>query len=605
MNTFTKVLALLSPKERKQTGNLLVMIMVVAFLDMMGVASIMPFIAVLANPDLVETNVVLSSVYHAVSIIGVSSQQQFLVFLGILVFVFLLISLVVKSFTAYHQVRFAQMRDYSIGMRLLQGYLVKSYAWFLNSNSAELKKMILSEVNIVVRGVLMPIITIVSQSAVTISIFVLLLLVNPKLALITILTLSFAYALIFKVFSAFNHRIGQERAQANQYRFMAIEEAFGAIKDVKLIGLERVYSEKFSLPAETYAKHQASSLIISQLPRFAIEAVAFGGLLIVVIYLMQDDKNFDNIIPIISLYAFAGYRLMPALQQIYGSFTQIKFAAPALDLIYDDIMDMEKANDNYPNDQIKERHVQLTNSITLNNVFYTHPNSKAAAINGVSLRIQARSRVGFVGETGSGKTTLVDIICGLLKPQAGTLEIDGKLIDEYNIIAWYRSIGYVSQQIYLADDSIAANIAFGIGKEEIDQAVVERVAKIAKLHDFVTNDLPEKYQTKVGERGVRLSGGQIQRIAIARALYHNPKLLILDEGTSALDNLTELEVVEAIQNYDSEITIIMIAHRLNTVRNCDSIFLFEDGVMSDWGTYEELMSSSKKFRKMVKIVLEP
>ena len=605
MNILKKIIALLTLKERKQAGVLLVMIMIMAFLDMIGVASIMPFMAVLANPELVKTNVLLNMAYDSMNVIGVITPQHFLFVLGIIVFILLLLSLTVKSFTTYQQLRFSQMREYSISKRLLEGYLSKPYTWFLNNNSAELEKMIISEVNVVVGSTLMPMITLVSQAAVATSIFILLILIDPKLALIVGLTLSTAYVLIFKASTKFNARIGVERVEANQARFIAISEAFGAIKDIKMGGLERLYLQKFSLPAETYAKHQASSSIISQLPRFALEAIAFGGLLMVVIYLIQDARNFASIIPIISLYAFAGYRLMPALQQIYGSLTQLKFATPSLDLVYNDIMHIEKSNDVHQNDRINMRPMQLKNAITINNVFFTHPNSNKSAINGVSLTIPARSRVGLVGETGSGKTTLVDLISGLLQAQKGTLKIDGKLIDESSGISWRRSIGYVSQQIYLADDTIAANIAFGIGKEDIDLSAVEHAAKIANLHNFITDDLPQKYQTQVGERGIRLSGGQIQRIAIARALYKNPKVLIMDEGTSSLDPITELAVVEAIQNHDPDITIIMIAHRLNTVKKCDLIFLFQDGILEDHGTYKELISSNEKFKKMAQAALEP
>ncbi len=238
----------------------------------------------------------------------------------------------------------------------------------------------------------------------------------------------------------------------------------------------------------------------------------------------------------------------------------------------------------------------LNHAITLNNIHYRYPNALRPALDGINLTIPTKSTVGLVGTTGSGKTTTVDLILGLLDAQKGTLEIDGQVITEHNCRAWQRSVGYVPQQIYLADDTVAANIAFGIEAKDIDQTAVERAAKTANLHEFVTNGLPKQYQTTVGERGVRLSGGQRQRIGIARALYHNPQVLILDEATSALDNVTEQAVMEAVHNLGHEITIIMIAHRLSTVKNCDQIVLLEQGRVNARGVYGELMENNVHFK---------
>ena len=241
----------------------------------------------------------------------------------------------------------------------------------------------------------------------------------------------------------------------------------------------------------------------------------------------------------------------------------------------------------------------LNSAITLNNIHFRYPNTSRSALQGISIKISAKSKVGLVGSTGSGKTTAVDLVLGLLEAQDGTLEVDGQVITEHNKRAWQRAIGYVPQQIYLADDTVAANIAFGLDAKDIDQAAVEFAAKIANLHDFVHNELPQQYQTTVGERGVRLSGGQRQRIGIARALYHKPQVLILDEATSALDNLTEQAVMEAVHNLGRDTTIILIAHRLSTVRECDMIFLLEKGELKAQGAFEELTRANEQFRAML------
>jgi ABC-type bacteriocin/lantibiotic exporter with double-glycine peptidase domain len=590
MQMFKKLLFLLTSHERKRAVLLLCMILVMSILDMMGVASIIPFISVLANPDLVHTNTFLNEAYTKLRF---EDPQQFLFALGILVFVLLLVSLSFKAITTYAQLRFIGMREYSISKCLVEGYLHQPYSWFINRHSADIGKTILSEVGIVIDGALAPMITLISQSAVTIVLLILLAIVDYKLLLIIGLVLIAIYALIFKISRNVLVRIGVERLKANQRRFTVISEAFGAFKEVKVGGLEQVYIQRFLDPSYIFARYQAIAQIISQLPRFLLEVIAFGGMLVVVLYLMVRDKSFVGVVPIISLYIFSGYRLMPALHQIYLAVTQLRFARPALDALHVELMGLQPTNLNSSQDDIV-----LSQAITLNQIRYRYPNAPKVAIKDLNLIIPAKSTVGLVGETGSGKTTTVDLILGLLQAQQGTLEVNGQVINKHNCRAWQRTIGYVPQQIYLSDDTVAANIAFGLDPKNIDQDAVERSAKIANLHDFVVNELSQQYQSTLGERGVRLSGGQRQRIGIARALYHNPQLLIMDEATNALDNLTEQAVMEAVHNLENKITIILIAHRLNTVKTCDTIFLLEKGELKAQGTFADLTLENKTFQKI-------
>ena len=589
-----KLLALLTPPERKRAGVLMGMILVMAFLDMLGVASILPFMAVLANPELVQTNIMLNTAFTTSRHIGIHTTEQFLFALGVLVFVLLVVSLVFKALTTYAQTRFALMREYSIGKRLVEGYLHQPYSWFLNRHSADLGKTILSEVGTVMSNGMTPLMTLMAQSAVALALLILLLVVDPLLALSVGVVLGLAYAGVLAAMSGWLKRLGQARIDANHERFTAVSEAFGAAKEVKVGGLEQAYIERFAKPAEIYAKSEATANLIAQLPRFALEAIAFGGMLLVMLYLMVSTGSFAAALPIIALYAFAGYRLMPALQQIYVAFTQLRYAGPALDALHADLINLQAAYTHTMN----RTPLPLTQAITLNQVSYRYPNAPQPALKGINLTIPAHSTIGFVGATGSGKTTTVDVILGLLEPQEGALKIDGQAITATNRRAWQRAIGYVPQHIYLADDSVAANIAFGVAIKDIDQQAVERAAKIANLHAFVSSDLPQGYATTMGERGVRLSGGQRQRIGIARALYHNPQVLILDEATSALDNLTEQAVMEAVNKLGHDITIILIAHRLSTVRQCDQIYLLEQGEVKAQGTFDELTQANERFRAM-------
>ena len=587
MQTFKKLLFLLTPLERKRAGLLLIMILIMALLDMIGVASILPFMAVLTNPGLIETNFILNSMFKASSIFGVENNKQFIFALGALVFSLLIISLTFKALTSYAQVRFVQMREYTIGKRLIESYLHQPYSWFLSRHSADLGKTILSEVQQLISDGMTPLMELIAKGMVTITLITLLIIVDPILTLIVGLSLSTAYLIIFYFVSKYLNQSGSKRLINNQLRFTTVNEAFGTAKEVKIGGLEQAYIKRFSNAAQIYARVQASQRVIAQLPRFILEGIAFGGILLMILYSMSQTGNFNSALPIISLYVFAGYRLMPAVQQIYEAFTQLTFITPSLDKLYDDLKNLKPFNENQDQDILP-----FNKSIILKNIHYNYPNASRTILKDISLNISAKSTVGLVGATGSGKTTTVDIILGLLEPQKGTLEIDGKIIRKQNSRSWQRSIGYVPQQIFLADDTIAANIAFGLEPKEINQEAVEKASKIANLHEFVIDELPKKYQTTIGERGVRLSGGQRQRIGIARALYHNPQLLILDEATSALDNQTEKAVMDAIDNLDKNITIIQIAHRLNTLKKCDKIFLLEKGELKKDAKYDELINAS-------------
>ena len=360
---------------------------------------------------------------------------------------------------------------------------------------------------------------------------------------------------------------------------------------MKVAGLEKHYTKYFAEPAKVYSKNVANASIVGGLPRYVLEILVFGGMLLIILYLMTKSGSFVNVVPIIALYAAVCYRLIPALQSIYAATTQLRFISPALDQIYQDFKSLK---------QIKilkdDNTLTFNNSITLKNVCYNYPNTSRTALKNINITIPVKNTIGLVGSTGSGKTTTVDIILGLMEAQKGTLEVDKTVITKQNFRAWQRTIGYVPQHIYLFDDSIASNIAFGVESENINQATVEKVSKIAKLHDFVVNELPKKYETTIGERGVRLSGGQRQRIGIARALYHNPQVLILDEATSALDNQTEKAVMDAVNNLRKNITIILIAHRLSTVKKCDKIFFLEKGEIQNEGTFDKLIKVSENFR---------
>ena len=308
---------------------------------------------------------------------------------------------------------------------------------------------------------------------------------------------------------------------------------------------------------------------------------------------MFKEQSFSSALPIISLFAVAGYRLMPSLQGVYRSVTQVRFAVSALHRLIREFEVGPSSLEIDPPNVLVPLH-----EITMRDIGYRYPLADRVAVENLDLKISVGSSVGFVGPTGGGKTTTVDLLLGLLDPERGGLFVDGKQITAKNRRNWQATIGYVPQQIYLGDDTIAANIAFGVNSEEIDIIRVKAAAKVAQLDDFIENELPKKYFTEVGERGVRLSGGQKQRIGIARALYKQPSVLVLDEATSALDNLTEALIMKSLKDLQGNLTVVMIAHRLSTVVECDRIFYLEGGKLISEGTYDELRNSNSNFRSM-------
>ena len=597
LNTYRRILSLLSRREQRRFYLLVVMVLIMGLMEAVGVASILPFLAVLSNPEVVETNFYLSTAFD---IMGFTDRQNFLMALGVAVFVVIIAGLGFKTLTLYALMRFSFMRSYSLACKLLVGYLEQPYAWYLTRHSAHLAKTILSEVDEVVRTAMIPGARLIGYTAITVFLMGLLILVEPLVAMVAVGVLGGSYALIFLLSRKHLARIGQDRVRANQERFHIVQECFGGIKHVKLRGLEEQSIRRFRDPALRLARHRTSAQLVGELPRHILEAILFGGMILIVLYkLYISDGDLGKALPIIGLYAFAGLRLFPAAQNIYRSLTALRFAKAGLDILYEDLRKLNVAALEKPAPAVSTKDpIRLREQVELRDVHYSYPTADRQTLNGLTVKITANTTVGLVGETGAGKTTIVDLLVGLLLPQKGSLTVDGVDIDQTNVRSWQECISYVPQQIFLADDTIAGNIAYGVHPDNLDMEAIVRAARIANIHDFVTNELPQGYDTEVGERGIRLSGGQTQRIGIARALYNDPDLLILDEGTSALDTLTERAVMDAIHDLANTKTIIVIAHRLSTVKECDNILLVDQGELTASGTYSDLIKYSEKFSAM-------
>jgi len=584
----SKLLVIFDKKEGKKAFFLIMLMVFTALVDAGGVASILPFMAVLSNPSIIETNFYLSELFL---FSGLSSEKSFLLLLGLAVFILMVLALTLKAVTLYSTLRYVRLLEHSLSSKLIDQYLRQPYCWFFTRNSSDLSKSIVSEASQVVGNAVMPVMQMFSHGSVVIAMTVLIMIVNFQLALQVGGALIAVYLVLYFSVNRKLTTIGQSRLKFNESRFKTLTEAFGGIKEIKVVGFEEIYIQGFRAVSKSFAKIEALAPVIAQLPRYLLEIVAFGSLLLVTLFFLSETNDIQDMIPVLSLFAFAGYRLMPAMQQFYSYSTMLRYARPAVDAMFDELLVHCKTDSS---DSTKPA-VSFNKSIELTNISYSYDDSKKT-IEDVNLSIGKNSLVGFVGSTGSGKTTLVDIILRLIDADSGSFLIDGIPVSDTNKKSLQKMIGYVPQSIFLSDNTIAKNIAFGCAEEEIHYEQLKKASSVANIHDFIESELPLGYDTIIGERGIRLSGGQRQRLGIARALYRNPELLVFDEATSALDNLTEKKVINSLQDIGNKMTIIMIAHRLSTVKLCDQIHVFKNGKIVSSGNYNYLIENCPYFQ---------
>ena len=584
---------LFKKKEKFQISLLLIGSIIMAFFEVVGVASILPFMSMVLDPDQISSNQILSFLFN---FFNFDNVETFLFYSGVAVLVLLAFSNFFSAFMYWAITYFSKMQGHIISMRLLKHYLSNNYLFFIERNSSDLGKNILSEIDRVVKGVVLQALQAISKAILTIVVFTFLIYINPFIAIISVLSIGGAYFIFYIISRSYLSTIGEKQSIALFHRYRTVDEAMMGIKDIKLKSLERNFIGRFRQPSIDNARFSAQGLVIAILPRYLLETVAFGGIISIILILLSNDVLISEIIPVLSLYAVAGYRLLPAVQNIYSAQSMIKYNRPALMIIINDLKEIKIEEKNELSNEVDQM-IKFDKKITVNDIFFKYPKSEKNVIDGISLSILKNTSIGFAGSTGSGKTTLIDVILGLLDPKKGNIIIDDTIINKQNLLSWQNKISYVPQTIFLIDESISSNIAFGIKREEIDHDRVVKAAQLANLDRFV-EDLPEKYDTLVGENGVKLSGGQRQRIGIARALYNEPEVLVLDEATSALDGITENYVMEAIESLSNKLTLIIVAHRITTIENCDMIYFLEEGKIKDYGTYNELISKNSQFKKM-------
>ncbi len=561
-----------------------------------GIAAVMPFFAVLADPQLVHTNSWLERTYR---FFNFSSEQRFLVCLGIGVVVVIIASNLLNLLGGLATTRFAFWIGNDFQITLFSEYLNRDYLFHARTNSATLVNNTTAQIDRITRGILMQAVAFTNNVVISFSIVVAIVFVDPVIALSTAAGLGGAYGLIYFLVRRKLAEYGRRQSETGAARMKALSEGFGGIKEIIVLHSREVFRSEFQRNCWESSRVQANAQILSISPKYLLEGVAVGGLVTVALLLSFDSDGMSGWLAKISFLGLAAYRLLPSLQWCFQQAATMRANRSAFEEL---ASDLERGRARLRSAgqraiELKERVVQPLQSIEVEDVSFRYADDRPLVLNNVRMSIPAGATVGFVGPSGSGKTTLADVLLGLLVPQRGRLKVDGREVDDTTREVWQLNLAYVPQNIFLTDGTIAENVAFGVHPDQIDQDRLREAGRLARIEEFV-DSLEHGYQERIGERGVKLSGGQRQRIGIARALYRDASVLVFDEATSALDGITEREVMDAIEALQGQRTIVLIAHRLSTVRKCDMIFEFESGRVIRSGTFDELVAQSERFRKM-------
>ena len=567
-----RVLFLARPYGRAKLFFIFSLSLAQALFQVIGITSIFPFLAIAADPDRIRRSHFGT---RFLSLFPPMEDRQLLLVAGVIAIVGLVASNAVNLLAEYARTRYTENFGHWLRVRLLRRMASQPYTYFLQRNSGELLKKILSDVASYTNGVLLPLLDTVARVFTAALVLATLFLVQPVIAVSAGIGLGGFYVTIFRLLARKRREVDENLRISVSGVFREAQQMLSGIKPVKVHRAEEHFLNRFARHSAVIAQTNARLPIFSNSARYLVEPLAFGGLVVAVLLLAARGRDFSDILPNLGVMALAGYRLLPSLQLLYSQLTQISSVRHALNEVYDEFAAAETDKSIRPEiigDALAPaRPLRWSDAIVLREVGFRYPGASRPALDGLSLTVPKNSSVGVIGPTGSGKSTLVDLLLGLYHPTAGEILIDDRPLTPELVPSWQASIGYVPQDIFLIDDTIARNIAFGLPDNEIDPARLREACAIAQLLDFVEAELPDGFDTNVGERGVRLSGGQRQRIGLARALYHRPSLLILDEATSALDMATEARLLDALRSLAGKLTMVVAAHRLSAVANCDQL----------------------------------
>ena len=591
--TIKDLFKLLTQSQRRGFYALQALVIMMSFAQIVGVASIIPFMTLIGDLSQLQQDTIIAQVYKTS---GLNSETQFIFWLALSVLFMLFVASVISMYTTWRISMFANKVGVELADRLYTHYLKQDWLFHASGSSAELTKQISVESLRVTQGILLPFVHLNSNAIfvtfMSISIFIF----DPMVAIVGFVIFGLSYYSIFKIVSLTLLKNGRSISEMYEQRFRLMNEGFGGVKDVLILGRDNHFIDRFYKTGVIFANSQGVNSALSHAPRYFMELVAFGSMISLILYLFINyNADLSLILPILSVYAIAGIKLLPSFQQIYNSLATIEGNIAGFEAVHQDLIDSSKIKS--MTNKKEEGYLSLKKQISLENISFTYPGEGVPVLSKMNISIPVKKVIGIVGPSGYGKSTIVDMLLGLIEPQEGLLKVDEEIINNQNRRAWQNSIGFVAQAIFLSEGTIAENVAFGLSEDQINLKNVHNALQLANLDEFVQG-LKNGVHTKVGERGVQLSGGQRQRIGIARALYHKADVLIFDEATSSLDGITEKMIMQAVHKFSGEKTIIMIAHRLKTIEKCDQIFFIDKGVVADQGTFQELIEKNAMFKNM-------
>ncbi len=589
---FRQLYRILPRSSRQGLAGVVTVSLFSALFETASVASILPFMALVMDPGIISRYVWVEQFINAM---GIHSQQSAVLAAGALTICVLALGNAVSAANLWAQTRYIAKARRALSSELFAGFMRMPYSFHLEHDTASLSRVLDSDVESALGGFLASLLGVVAKGLSGIVLISFIVIVDPFVALGTVVVLGGGYMFVYRLIRVRQSRLGAKMVEASVELGRATLEGFAGIKELRVLGRESTSTESYNTVLSTLVKVRAQNLLAASLPRYVIEVIAYAGIVAVTLGFVLKGEG-TAAVPSLALYALAGNRLVPIFQQFFAAAITIKYHTKAVDSLVADLNTIRStplivvAVD-------EQQPLKFQHEISLKDIVFTYPNAHTPSLKAVSLTILKNQSIGFVGRTGAGKTTLADVILGLYQPQSGTILVDGTLLTEENERSWRKRVGYVPQAVFLTNASIAENIALGIPNHQIDHAAVMLAARMAQAEEFIEL-LPDSYQTIVGERGVKLSGGQRQRLGIARALYHQPDVLIFDEATSALDGMTEDAVMEAVQRLSQQCTMILIAHRLRTIQACDRIVMLEAGAIVADGSYHELINSSPAFQRL-------
>ncbi len=592
LNLIRDLLGVMTTEQKRKLFFLQAMVVFSAIFEVVSVLSIGPFMAIVGNVDLIQSNQVVNYLYI---LSGAGSSVEFMLIVGFLVLLFMFIAAIASIITIWKLSMFAANVGAEFGDRLYKHYIYMDYEYYTSINSSDLVKKIATEVSRVTDNVLQPLVQINARIATIIFISLFVFLYNPVIAVVGVITLGAAYFLLFSIVKNKLLKNGLSISQYSKKRFSLMNEGFGSIKELQVLRRQEYFIDKFKESGKVFASSYGSSNTLYNMPRYFMEFVVFSSMVSLIIVLLSiNNSDLAAVLPVLGIFGVAAFKLLPSFQQMYSGAAQIRSNISAFESVKNDLFTAKNdINFNAP----RECNGKLSGDIIVDNISFSYKDSDKKVLNNISLEIPYKSCIGIVGLSGSGKSTLLDILIGSLSIHDGSISIGSSVLDSNTLNAWRASIGYVSQMALIKDGTIGENIAFGLDNESIDQEKLLAASDMAQLTDWI-NSLEFGFNTRVGEKGVQISGGQRQRIAIARALYNDADYLFFDEATSALDGVTEKQIMQSINEMSGKKTIIMVAHRVNTIKSCDRIFIIGDGEITAAGTYESLINQNDFFKKI-------